>query len=166
MNCKELVYLLGDYFDGTMETRLREELGEHIQQCEPCMAFLRTYDTTRILSRTLRPEEIPAEVRDRLKAFVAEKAREHSRDIEKYTRRAAEERREQVLLLLRSYFDHSLSPTMEILFDSHREGCGKCGSYLQSIRVGKEITIVPPEIEEHIADFLDALPPGEIPVRP
>jgi hypothetical protein len=35
MNCKELVYLLADYLDGTMEETLRQELSVHIEMCEP-----------------------------------------------------------------------------------------------------------------------------------
>jgi len=70
MNCKELVYLLGDYIDGTMDDQLRQELSVHIELCEPCLNFLKTYDKTRILCREIRPEEIPEEVRNRLKAFV------------------------------------------------------------------------------------------------
>jgi len=166
MNCKELVYLLSDYINGTMEELLRQELSVHIDLCEPCLNFLKTYDKTRILCRQIRPEEIPEEVRNRLKAFVLQKAREHHRDIEKYLERAARERREQVADILRAYFANQLSPTMEILFRAHHDRCETCGAFLRDINDGKASTAVPPDIEEHIAEFLDALPPGEVPTLP
>ena len=166
MNCKELVYLLGDYLDGTMEEQLRQELSVHIDLCEPCLNFLRTYDTTRILCRQIQPEEIPEEVRNRLKAFILQKAREHHREIGKYLERAARERREQVADILRAYLANQLSPTMDVLFRAHHDRCETCGAFLRGINGGKAITAVPPDIEEHIAEFLDALPPGEVPTLP
>lgn len=166
MNCKELVYLLADYLDGSMEETLRQELSVHIELCEPCLNFLKTYDKTRIICRQLRPEEIPEEMRLRLKAFVLQKAREHHREIEKYLEQAAAERREQVAGILRAYVANELSPTMNVLFRAHREGCPRCGGFLKSINGGKKVPDVPSDIEEHIAEFLDALPPGEAPTLP
>jgi anti-sigma factor RsiW len=166
MNCKELVYLLGDYLDGSMEEHLRQELAVHIEMCEPCMNFLKTYDKTRIICREMKPEEIPEEVRNRLKAFVIQKAHEHHQDIEKYLERAARERSEQVAGILRAYISNQLSPTMNLLFRAHRDQCDKCGTYLKGINGGKSVPAVPPDIEEHIAEFLDALPPGEVPILP
>jgi hypothetical protein len=166
MNCKELVYLLADYLEGTMEEQLRQEFSSHLELCEPCTNFLKTYDRTRILCRTIRPEEIPEEVRIRLKSFIVQKAREHHRGIEKYLERAAGERREQVAGILRAYAADRLSPTMNVLFLAHRDRCETCGEFLRSINGGSASAPVPPDIEEHIAEFLEALPPGESPTLP
>jgi hypothetical protein len=164
MNCKELVYMLGDYLEGSMEEHLSQELAVHIERCEPCMNFLKTYDKTRILCRQIQPEEIPEEVRSRLKAFVLQKAREHHQDIERYLERAAAERREQVAGILRAYMANRLSTTMSLLFQTHRDRCDRCGAFLKGLNGGKAVPEVPPDIEDHIADFFDALPPGESPV--
>ncbi len=163
MNCKELVYLLSDFLDGSMEEHLKQELSEHIEMCEPCLNFLRTYDKTRILCRQIRPEEIPEEMRLRLRSFVLQKAGEQYRDIEKYLERAARERREQVADLLRAYLARRLSPTLDLLFRTHRDGCETCGGFLKSINGGQDCSGIPPDIEEHIAAFLEALRPGEPP---
>jgi uncharacterized protein with PIN domain len=165
MNCKELVYLLEDYFDGTMEEHLKRDLAAHIEKCQPCKNFLNTYDTTRILCRLMKPEEIPEEVRVRLKEFVMEKAREHHRDIGKYRERAVRERREQVTALIGAYASNRLSPTTAALFEAHRDRCPKCGAFLMSINGGKVPPPVPLEVEEHLAEFLEALPPGENPIN-
>jgi uncharacterized protein with PIN domain len=130
------------------------------------MNFLKTYDKTRILCRTIRPEEIPEEVRSRLKAFILQKSREHHQGIEKYLERAARERREQVAGILRAYIAEKLSPTLNVLFLAHRDRCELCGEFLKGINGGRALPSVPPDIEEHIAEFLEALPPGESPTLP
>ena len=112
MNCKELVYLLGDYFDGSMEPHLREELGEHIKMCDVCSSFLNTYDKTRILCRSIRCDEIPPEVRDRLRAFVVEKAREHRDDIARYMTCTPEERQRFARELVDRFAGGGLNPAM------------------------------------------------------
>lgn len=84
MNCRELVSLLADYLDGSMEPILAKELEGHIELCDACMNFLKTYDTTRIVAREASIEEIPEEFREKLKSFVLEKIREGSEAIKKY----------------------------------------------------------------------------------
>ncbi|RMG59131.1 MAG: hypothetical protein D6713_06160 [Deltaproteobacteria bacterium] len=85
MNCRELINLLADYLDGSMDPELREELERHISMCEPCMNFLRTYDRTRIITRQVRIEEIPEEFRSRLKSFLLKKIREGRGAVDRYT---------------------------------------------------------------------------------
>ena len=166
MNCKELVHLLGDYLDGTMEEQLRGELDLHIGMCDSCMHFLNTYDKTRIICRQVQLNEIPEEFRERLRSFVIEKAREHHKGIEKYLALAAEERRTQVQSLLRAFGEKRLSPSLSVLFDAHRNRCEICGAFIRALNGGEDPTSVPPGIEEHLAAFLDAVPPGEEPYRP
>lgn len=165
MNCKELISLLEDYLDGTMEEQLKQELDVHIAMCEPCLHFLQTYDRTRTLCRQVTLDEIPPEFRERLRSFVMEKARERRAGIEKYLRQAAEERREQAVSIVRGYRDRRLSPVLAALLDSHRDRCPTCGAYLKSLNGGELPLPLPEGLEEHIVEFLDALPPGEDPFR-
>lgn len=167
MNCKELVYLLGDYLDGTMEDTLRRELDDHIAMCDSCTNFLATYDKTRLLSRQVKPQEIPEEFRARLKSFVMAKAEERHRGIEKYIRLAEEERRRDVDSLIAAYREKRLTPMAAVLFNAHRDRCPKCGAFLRSLNgSGQMPHDVPSAIVEHLAEFLDALPPGEGPGLP
>lgn len=165
MNCKELIYLLGDYLDGSMEEPLRSELDAHISMCDSCLHFLNTYDTTRIICRQITLDEIPEEFRERLRSFVIAKARERHAGIEKYLRQAAEERREQAASIARGYRDRRLSPALVALLDSHRDRCPTCGAYLKSLNGGEVPLPLPEGLEEHIVEFLEALPPGEDPFR-
>lgn len=164
MNCKELVYLLEDYLDGSMEEHLRQDLAAHIEKCVPCKNFLNTYDTTRILCRQTKPEEIPSEVRARLKQFVMARAREHQRDIATYRERAERERRAQVDAFLAAYYENRLSPAVSVLFEEHRVRCPKCGTFLKAGFGESAPRPVPSEVEEDLSEFLDSLPPGESPV--
>jgi hypothetical protein len=165
MNCKELVYLLGDYLDGSMDEHLRSDLDDHISLCDSCTNFLSTYDKTRIICRRVQMDEIPEEFRERLKSFVIEKAREHHKGIEKYLKMAAKERRQQAEMMLRAYREDRLSPTLALLFRQHSEICETCGAFLRAYQGGKEPPSVSEDLEAHLVDFLDALPPGEVPYR-
>lgn len=162
MNCKELAYLLGDYVDGTMEAYLKEELDVHLAECEPCIRFLRTYDRTRELARRIEPERIPEELRERLKSFVMQKARDHYSQVEQYIERAKRERREAAAALVKAYRDRSLTPTLALIFETHRGRCPRCGAFIESLENGDPPRQIPPDVEEHLADFLDSLPPGEV----
>ncbi len=68
--CQQLVELLCDYLEGDLPQEEKEELDLHMRECEPCMAFLNTYRTTSQICKSLRPEDIPREMRERLEAFL------------------------------------------------------------------------------------------------
>ena len=163
MNCKELVYLLEDYLDGSMEELLRKDLDDHIVMCESCTNFLKTYDKTKMICRQVRLTDIPEEFRERLKSFVVEKAREHHQGMEKYRKLAAEEQKRNVENLLKAFREQRLAPSLSLLFDTHRDLCDTCGGFIRYLNGGGEPKPCPEEIEEHFAEFLEALPPGEEP---
>jgi anti-sigma factor RsiW len=161
MNCKELVYLLGDYFDGSMEPHLREELAEHIKLCDVCTRFLKTYDKTRILCRSLRYEEIPSEVREKLKSFVVQRAREHRADIEQYRTRTLEERQQFARQLVDRYATGDLPPAMTSVAEQHARHCPACAPFLRAGAVPP--ASIPDGVVDHLADLAEELPPGEAP---
>ncbi|MGB3401000.1 MAG: zf-HC2 domain-containing protein [Candidatus Deferrimicrobiaceae bacterium] len=163
MNCKELVYLLGDYLDGSMEELLRKDLDAHIVMCDSCTNFLKTYDKTKMICRQVRLTEIPEEFRERLNSFVIQKAREHHQGLDKYRKMAAEQQKREVETLLRAFREQRLSPSLSLLFDTHRDHCQTCGGFLRYLNGEGEPKPCPEEIEEHFAEFLESLPPGEEP---
>ncbi len=163
MNCKELVYLLADYLDGSMEEHLRNDLEAHIAMCESCQNFLNTYDRTRIICGKVRLDEIPDEFRDRLRSFVLEKAQEYRREIAQYRTAAAEEQKEKAEALLLAYRQGRLSPALSLAFETHREQCAVCGAYLRDLNGGREAAPRSEEIEQHLAGLFDEISPGEDP---
>ena len=69
-NCVNVVRLLADYLEGQLPPAIHQELEQHLQRCSRCVAQLRTYESTVSLLRSLKEEELPPELRLRVKAFI------------------------------------------------------------------------------------------------
>jgi predicted anti-sigma-YlaC factor YlaD len=166
MNCKELAYMLADYFDGSMDPRLREELDAHLAMCEPCMVFTKTYqavsDKTRLLRRHIE-YEIPPEVRKRLETFVHAAALKYPEKIREYRDQVERDRREKVADLVGASSAGKLSSAMELLMESHCAACAECRDYFDALRkTGNLQSGDPPEgIRSHMVALMETLPPGE-----
>lgn len=79
MTCEQAIALLADYLDMVLEPRsLMQELEAHLNECEPCRAYLATYRRTRELAATAHRVEMPAEMKDRLRAFLLAKLRDQA----------------------------------------------------------------------------------------
>jgi Putative zinc-finger len=165
MNCKELIHLLEDYLSGSMDEQLKRELDVHISMCEPCLHFLETYDKTRILCRQVTLDEIPPELRERLRSFVLEKARERRKGIEKYLRRETKERHDQAVSVVNGYLEKRLSPQLSRKIEGHRNGCERCGEYFETLDRSGNNPELCREVEVHLMSLLEDLPAGEPPFR-
>ena len=105
MNCKELAYMLADYVDGSMDSRLRDELDDHLSRCEPCMAFTKTFQATCRETRKLREDieyTIPSEVRERLETFVRSAALKYPEKVNEYRDQVERDRRKKVAELVQA----------------------------------------------------------------
>ena len=166
MNCKELAYMLADYFDGSMDLRLREELDAHLAMCEPCMVFTKTYqavsDKTRLLRRHIE-YEIPPEVRKRLETFVRAAALKYPEKIREYRDQVERDRREKVADLVGAATGGKLSSAMALLMESHCAACAECRDYFYALRkTGNLQAGDPPKgIRSHMVALMETLPPGE-----
>jgi anti-sigma factor RsiW len=69
-NCVDLVSLLADYVEHQLPADVHAELEHHLAECPRCVAQLKTYETTLSLLRSIRDDDLPKELRCRLKAFV------------------------------------------------------------------------------------------------
>lgn len=72
--CEEVVSVLHDYFEGTLDPQLAAIVERHFQGCKDCAAFARTYNEVIKLTGELRCEDVPEEVQLR----VREALREHA----------------------------------------------------------------------------------------
>ena len=166
MNCKELAYMLADYFDGSMDLRLREELDAHLAMCEPCMVFTKTYqavsDKTRLLRRQIE-YEIPPEVRKRLETFVRAAALKYPEKVREYRDQVERDRREKVADLVRTATAGELSSAAALLMESHCAACPECREYFDALRTTGNLQAGdPPEgIRSHVIALMQTLPPGE-----
>ena len=166
MNCKELAYMLADYFDGTMDSRLHEELDQHLSRCEPCTAFTKTYQAVSDKARRLRRNieyEIPPEVGKRLESFVHAAALKYPEKIREYRDQVERDRRDKVADLVGAAAAGKLSSATALLVESHCAACPACSGYLAALRkTGTPQAGDPPEgIRSHLIALMQALPPGE-----
>lgn len=70
LGCRDIIDLLDEYLDGTLDREAAEALGAHLAGCEDCTAFLNTYRGTVRTTRHLRDHHLPPELRKRLLAFL------------------------------------------------------------------------------------------------
>lgn len=165
MNCKELAYLLADYFEGSMDPGLREELDRHLAMCEPCMKFANTYRKTCEKTAELRKDieyKVPDEVRVRLAAFVAAAMRKYPEQMEEYRRLAEQERREKVVALCGAAAEGRLSAMASLLVETHSATCPDCKGFFDGLLAKNRPAAEPASpVRDHITALLAALPPGE-----
>jgi predicted anti-sigma-YlaC factor YlaD len=166
MNCKELAYMLADYFDGSMDLQLREELDAHLAKCEPCMAFTKTFRATCEGTRKLREDieyTIPPEVCERLETFVRAAALKYPEKVREYRDQIERDRRKKVADLVRAATDGKLSSATALLMESHCAACAECREYFGALPKtgGLPAGDTPEGIRSHVIALMKALPPGE-----
>ena len=70
ITCREMVDLLSEYVDGHLDPALARQLEAHLRGCTECTAFLRTFRTTQALTKEAACQEMPVELKVRLRAFL------------------------------------------------------------------------------------------------
>ena len=72
--CREVMQVLTDYLEDDLSRRERKGLEGHMADCPPCHAFLRTFEKTGELVRTvLQPEQVPDELQERVRHFLKDR---------------------------------------------------------------------------------------------
>ena len=71
MICREVVDLLADYLESALGQELIGELEKHLAGCEPCRAYLNTYQRTKALTAETERVAMPEEMKDRLRQFLS-----------------------------------------------------------------------------------------------
>ena len=158
--------MLADYFDGSMDPRLREELEAHLAMCEPCMAYMRTFRATCEETRKLRDEieyTIPPEVAERLGLFVRAAALKYPEKVKEYRDQVERDRREKVAELVKAAAAGKLPSASALLMESHCAACPECREYIETLRkTGNSREGNPPEgIRSHMITLMQTIPPGE-----
>ncbi len=68
--CEDVVAVLQDYFDGTLDPKVAEAIELHFRDCPDCRAFSKTYEETIRITGELAADDIPDEVRSRVRAAL------------------------------------------------------------------------------------------------
>ncbi len=66
VTCEQATALLIDYVTGELDPATTLVLEKHLARCVDCVVFLRTYKETIRATRTLRYDDMPGELQDRL----------------------------------------------------------------------------------------------------
>jgi len=70
LTCRDVVGLLADYLESALGQERIGELEEHLAGCEPCRAYLNTYQRTKALTAETERVAMPEEMKDRLRQFL------------------------------------------------------------------------------------------------
>ena len=71
--CSRIVALLSDYIDGRLSSDVCRDLEQHLTGCSECTTFVRSFRSTVTLLKSLNEDDLPEELRLRLKAFLDER---------------------------------------------------------------------------------------------
>lgn len=72
MTCRDAIGLLGDFLGKELGPKDRARLALHLAGCRPCRAYLRTYRKAARLAPRAATADMPAEMKQRLRAFLLE----------------------------------------------------------------------------------------------
>jgi anti-sigma factor RsiW len=70
LTCQQATTLLAEYVNDTLAPETLRAFQQHIHDCADCLAYLQTYRTTIRALGTVRYEDIPAVLQDRLLSFL------------------------------------------------------------------------------------------------
>ena len=70
LTCQQATALLVEYVNDTLAPETMRAFQEHLHDCADCLAYLRTYRATIRALGTVRYEDIPAALQERLLSFL------------------------------------------------------------------------------------------------
>ena len=73
MKCDELLRILNEYVDGTLDPSFCVELEKHMAGCDPCQVVVDNLRKTITLYRHGEPYELPAPFREQLHAMLRQR---------------------------------------------------------------------------------------------
>ncbi len=73
MKCEEMLALLSEYVDGTVDPGLCEEFERHMAGCNPCQVVVDNIRKTITLYKDGQPYELPTAFRQRLHAALRDR---------------------------------------------------------------------------------------------
>jgi len=76
MKCEEMLKLLNEYVDGTVDPGLCAEFEKHMAGCNPCQVVVDNIRKTITLYQNGQPYELPVTFRNRLHAALCERWKE------------------------------------------------------------------------------------------
>lgn len=63
LSCQEIVELVTDYVEGTMDEQLRAAFDAHLAECDGCVHYVEQIEATIRVAGTIAAEALPADFR-------------------------------------------------------------------------------------------------------
>jgi hypothetical protein len=79
MKCEDMLALINEYVDGTIDPSICAEFEKHMTGCNPCQIVVDNIRQTITLYKNGQPVELPAGCRDRLHSLLRQQF-EHRRN--------------------------------------------------------------------------------------
>lgn len=73
MKCEELLAMLNEYVDGTVDPAVCDEFQKHMAGCDPCQVVVDNIRKTITLYKLGRPYEVPLKFREQLHQALRQK---------------------------------------------------------------------------------------------
>ena len=73
VTCEQVTGLILEYVSEDLDRATTRAFRSHLRECPDCVAFLNTYKKSIRTARSLRYQEIPAELQRRVRAFLTER---------------------------------------------------------------------------------------------
>jgi anti-sigma factor RsiW len=70
MKCEEMLAMLNEYVDGTIDPAICEEFEKHMAGCNPCQVVVDNIRQTITLYKNGQPVELPVKFREKLHATL------------------------------------------------------------------------------------------------
>ena len=76
MKCEELLAMLNDYVDGTVDPAVCAEFEQHMAGCNPCQVVVDNIRQTITLYKDGQPYAMPVQIRERMHAALRRRWKE------------------------------------------------------------------------------------------
>ena len=76
MNCKSVIREISNYLDGELEPSVKQELEQHLEDCEDCNVVVDQVRLTVDVFCDSKPVELPSDIKSRLHEALRRKMKE------------------------------------------------------------------------------------------
>ena len=73
ITCKEVTHLIMDYINNELDAGATESFESHLNDCDDCIAFLNTYKRTIEGIRSMKPEDVPQKIIEKVRDSLMKK---------------------------------------------------------------------------------------------
>ena len=73
ITCKQLTQLIMDYINNELDAKATKTFEVHLKDCNDCVAFLNTYKKTIGGVRSMKPEDVPQQIIEKVRYSIMKK---------------------------------------------------------------------------------------------